>query len=104
MSLAHRKRLHGLAEQSTYGFELLQELDRLRAAPIEYSFLRVLNLFYLDRFLTVAILLGAWVGAGARRGSRSGHRSCPAARASTSRWSGTSSPAQRSEEHTSELQ
>jgi len=63
----HTARLAGLAQTSHYGFKTLDHLDRIKATPAEFSVLKMVHLFFLDRFLTGAtsgVLLGVAIGLG----------------------------------------
>ena len=59
----HRVRLEELAQQSRYGFETLYNLFENRAKPAEFSLLKMMRVFYLDRFLVGIVALVAALGA-----------------------------------------
>lgn len=67
----HRDALRALSQACPYGLSTLQRLDGLKAPPAEYSLVKMLHTFYLDRLLvagmTSVCLAGVWaVGLGAQ--------------------------------------
>ena len=65
---AHQAQLHQLSLESPYGFQMLTALDRLKAPPAEYSLLKMMHVFYVDR-LVVAVgtgvaMLSSWMALG----------------------------------------
>ena len=62
---AHHAQLRQLSLDSPYGFETLTALDKLKAPPAEYSFFKMVHVFYIDRFVvglgTLVSTLTAWL-------------------------------------------
>ena len=52
----HQEALDGLAQHTIYGLPILQELDRLKAKPAEYSWLKIFHALFLDRLLLLVML------------------------------------------------
>ncbi|MEZ4270635.1 MAG: hypothetical protein R3C68_04135 [Myxococcota bacterium] len=52
----HREKLESLVSQSPYGTETLFALDKLKATPAEFSVLKIIQLFYLDRLLIAMVM------------------------------------------------
>ncbi len=54
----HNERLRAMTEESAYGYATLDQLDKLKATPAEYSRIKMYHGSYFDRFL-VAFLIAA---------------------------------------------
>ena len=61
LSEAHDAELEGMASRSPYGLDTLKSLDRLKATPAEYSLMKMMRIFYFDRFL-VGLVWSAFLG------------------------------------------
>lgn len=60
LELEHRARLKTMSEQTPYGFETLEKLDKLKSSPAEFSVWKMMQGFFLDRFVVGALMgLGA---------------------------------------------
>ena len=59
----HEAQLENMMKETPYGFETLLALDGLRAKPADYSLLKTIHVFYLDRFILGAISLALTVPA-----------------------------------------
>jgi UDP-2,3-diacylglucosamine pyrophosphatase LpxH len=57
----HLARLRAMSEHAPYGYKTLEQLDRLKATPAEYSRLKMYHGSYVDRFLVGTLVLLAAV-------------------------------------------